>query len=143
MLRIQGGKKLDFFKRLMEKRGRRRRREIVSEGSVERAGSELVVGALFLCSYRDYKDCNASNSAKRRRGRPTAAAEDPERKTMKLALQCNGEDCVVLCTSVVVHPSWPQITFMSDSDRGHRVATSINVISTDWNKRPKMSENKV
>ena len=60
----------------MEKRGQRRTREgnCFREGSVGLTGEErreLVVEVLFLCSYRDYKDCNASNSEKSdQRGRP-------------------------------------------------------------------------
>ena len=76
----------------MEKRGQRRTREgnCFREGSVGLTGEErreLVVEVLFLCSYRDYKDCNASNSEKSDQ-RPV---EDPQRKTMNLArsaVQC-------------------------------------------------------
>ena len=78
-----------------------------------------VVGVFFLCSYRDYKDCSASNSEKRTGGRPAgcggARKKDNESRS---EVQCC-RLCGPVSPSRVVHPSFQQITFMSNSDRGH------------------------
>ena len=96
-----------------------------------------VVGVLFLCSYRDYKDCSASNSEKRTGGRPAGcAAEEPERKTMNLAPKCNVVDCVGLSplpgSSILPSSKSPLCPTPIEATR---VAASINAISADWDKK--------